>query len=334
MRSELAKLAEALGRKKQATAYGTYEQVPGRGVGHLEELIDAPFEQRRLFTIDPRSSWNVDGQDALYAAMGYDTMPSQGMIGAFTPQAGGLEINPGMAAPFQLPATEADRARALDRMSRAESVRAYIDAQNAGAGHLVTPLAATPASERTSLIIDMPSSPSRGEMTGLDDLAKTYGFFPVDTGAGMSFINNPFSPQGEARTATSAGQAAKDIARQGTMLSQGAITPARLDSVFEEYEPLWREPGTGAATRKFLNDVLADEEIAAALEPTLMQKAEANFLRDMESQRTTGYAVREDIQRARQILASSGLKGLKQALESGAVLPAAAAAILLQNRDD
>ncbi len=329
----LAALAELLGKRRFAKAYGTYEQVPGRGIGHLEELIEAPYDERATFTLDPRSTWNADGKDALYSALGYSTQPSRGMIGAFTPRAGGLEINPGMAAAFEAPADAAGRALALEDMRRVESARAYIDAQNAGAGHMVMPLLATPEAERTSLVIGREGSPSRDEMSELVRLAGDYGFFPVDTGRGMSFINNPFSPQGESRTAEGTLQAARDMAADAPQLLAGQASPVRMDSVYEEYEPLFRDRGTGAATRKFLDDIMADERVAAALEPELMRKAEANLVRDMEKQRTSGYAVREDIQRAREILSSLGLKGLKQALESGAVLPGAAAAILLGDDD-
>ena len=331
--SMLRRLAETLRRRRMGAAYGTYEQVPGRGIGHLEELIEAPYDERAAFTLDPRSTWNRDGKDVLYSALGYATQPSRGMIGAFTPKAGGLEINPGMAAPLDVPVDPSGRARALEDMRKAESARAYIDAQNAGAGHMVLPLRTTPEAERTSLVIERGDSPSRDEMAELVRLAGDYGFFPVDTGRGMSFINNPFSPQGESRTAESAINAAEAMAAEVPTTLLPEITPARMESVYEEYEPLFRSRGTGAATRKFLDDIMADERVAAALEPELMRKAEANLVRDVEKQRTSGYAVREDIQRARQILSRSGLTGLKQALESGAILPAAAAAILLDDDD-
>ncbi len=336
MAGGLSNLAQALRRRKLGQAYGTYEQTPGRGVGHLEELIDAPYSERLSFTLDPRSSWDVGGEDALYKSLGYRMQPTQSMIGAFRPKAGGLEINPGTAAAFMMPATEAAKSRALRDMTAVESARAFIDAQNAAAGHLLSPLQTTPPEELTSFALELAQSPTRDSMEGLVNLAEEYGFFPVDTGSGMSFINNPFVPQGEARTGASMEALAQELpdTRLATLAPGAAATPARIDSVFEEYEPLLKVRGAGGATRKFLDDVLGNPEVASAIEPELMRKAEANFLRDMEKQRTSGYAVREDIQLARQILASQGITGLKKALESGAVLPAVAAAILMPERDE
>ena len=337
--SPLMRLMQTLKRPRKAAGYGTYEQTPGRGIGHLEELIDAPFDERLQFSIDPRSSWGAGGEDALYRAMGYSMRPTQTMVGAFKPKAGGLEINPGMAAAFDLPATPEARDRALRDMATAESARAFIDAQNAGAGHIASPFAMAPQSERTGFALDMPISPSTSQMRALDELATRYGFFPVDTGRGMSFVNNPFVPEGEARTGESMAQLlsegalGQDISDLGY---SGRATPARLDSVFQEYEPLFAksQEGMGLATRKFLEDIESNPDVAAAIEPELMRKAEANLLRDMEKQRTSGYAVREDIQRARQILAAGGIAALKRALDSGAVLPAAAAAILLSDPEE
>jgi hypothetical protein len=330
----LRKLAETLRRTGQASGYGTYEQVPGRGIGHLEELIDAPFGERMRFTMDPRSSWDVDGQDALYRAMGYQPRQTQSMIGAFKPSAGGLEINPGRVAGLNIPATEAERAKTIRDMQAAESARAYIDAQNAGAGHMVFPLADTPSSDRTSFVADMSRSPTRDEMSGLVELANQYDFFPVDTGYGVSFINNPYEPQGAVRTGQSMADLARTLPDTGAFPPGVEITPARIDSVFEDYEKLFARPGSGAATRKFLDDVLGNPDVAQAIEPDLVRKAEANLLRDIEKQRTSGYAVRDDIQLARRILASEGIAGLKKALEAGAVLPAAAAAILMPDREE
>ena len=334
----LMKLMDALSRRRKAAGYGTYEQTPGRGIGHLEELIDAPFDERLQFSIDPRSSWDAGGQDAMYRAMGYPTRPTQMMVGAFKPTGGELEINPGMAAAIDFPATPDARSNALRDMSTAESARAFIDAQNAGAGHVVSPFAMAPQSERTGFALDIGRSPSREEMPGFVDIANKYGFFPVDTGRGMSFINNPFVPAGEARTGESLQQLMEgDLGSDLGQLGYGSrAVPARLDSVFQEYEPLFAKSkeGMGLATRKFLDDMMSNPEMAAAIEPELMRKAEANLLRDIEKQRASGYAVREDIQRARQILAAGGIAGLKRALESGAVLPAAAAAILLSDPEE
>ena len=64
------------------------------------------------------------------------------------------------------------------------------------------------------------------------------------------------------------------------------------------------------------------------IEPELRQKARANMLRDAEIAESTGMPVREDIQRARNILSDGGIDALKKALNDGVVLPAAVMAVL------
>jgi len=64
------------------------------------------------------------------------------------------------------------------------------------------------------------------------------------------------------------------------------------------------------------------------MEPELIEKAKSNMLRDTEWSERTGMPIREDIQRARQYLIDGGLKALRQALDSGVVLPAAAGVLV------
>jgi hypothetical protein len=52
------------------------------------------------------------------------------------------------------------------------------------------------------------------------------------------------------------------------------------------------------------------------------------MLRDQEISESTGMPVREDIQRARNILSDGGIDALKKALNDGVVLPAAVMAVL------
>ena len=317
--------------RPKVRAFGTYEQVPGAGIGHLEELIGQPYSVRKQFSESPLSSWDKGGADALYGALNQVMRPSRGMVGAFTPEGGSLEINPGMVARFEAPMDTGEVARALRNMSTAESGRAYVDAQNAGAGHMVFPIDATPDAEKTSLIVSLGRSPSQSEMGELAGLADRYGFFPVDTGKGLSFINNPYSDVGGSRTAESLRSFVDSP--EGGMIGQavgsGEATPARIDSVYEPYQSEFAERGSGKATEKFLADMFANKEAADAMEPALRSKAGANYLRDQQMSQQTGFAVREDIQLARRILLEHGISGLKRALESGVVLPAVAAAVLM-----
>jgi hypothetical protein len=331
--SVLSSLAKAVRRGKLGKAFGTYEQTPGKGIGHLEELINAPYAERLKYTQNPMASWNRNGVDKMYSALGYDMLPSREMVGAFTPQGGTLEINPGMVGNFDVPMTEDAIASALRDMGTAESARAYVDAQNAGAGHLVSAIRQTPEDKMTSFVLDMRRSPTQNEMADIDALAQRYGFFGVDTGKGVSFINNPYSTQGEGRTAEGLAQLLEGE-MMGSLPKGSEGTPVRIDSIYEPYESLYHQPGSGEATQKFLADMLANPEAAAKIEPELRSKAGANYLRDDARAKETGWAIREDIQRARRILLEGGIASLKRALESGVVLPAAAAAVLMPQKNE
>ena len=66
-----------------------------------------------------------------------------------------------------------------------------------------------------------------------------------------------------------------------------------------------------------------------ALEPEMRTKSYWNMMRDEERAATTGSIMRDDIQRARKIIAEGGYDGLRAALEAGVILPAAVMGVLL-----
>lgn len=322
-------------QKKAAKVFGTYEQTPGAGIGHLEELIGAPYSERLKFTMDPRSSWDVGGEDRLYKALGYSMQPSRTMVGAFKPDGRKLEINPGMVARFQVPSEEGAISSTLRDMATVESARAYLDAQRAGAGHVVHAMRASPPSERTSLLFGTGASPTVEQMTDLDALASRYNFFPIDTGQGVSFMNNAYTDVGAART----GKDVKELMGQiepevGKSLPGYKMTPAKMSGIYEEYGGAYEVPGSGQATRKFLSDMEANPETAARIEPELMAAAVPKNERDVELSGAKGYALRDDILRARAILAKGGIIGLRHALETGVVLPAAVMAVLMPRQEE
>jgi len=107
------------------------------------------------------------------------------------------------------------------------------------------------------------------------------------------------------------------------------VRAAKVDTVYQDYESLWRQGvGSGASTTKFLDDLDEVPSIRNAIEPIIRRKAAQNLARDEAMAASSGLAVRLDVQEARKILVDKGLAGLRAALNNGAILPAVAAAVV------
>jgi len=305
----------------------TYEQAPGANTGQLEGILSRPFAERQAF--EDAATWtNAQGIDDLYSSGGMLAQPTNQMVGAYTPSSTGvLEINPGKSARplVQQSAGEIipSEARLLDI---GESSRAYIDVQNAGAYHKVIPDSQTKAGERTSVNIELDGSPDPETMSRASQIAEQNGFFAVDTGNGVNFVNDIYSDVGGARTGTSLGKELKgQLGQEIESLLGKRVNRVKVQAGYEDYESAWRSgQGSGAATEQFLNKLDENPTFAANIEPALKRKAAANIARD----EAAGFPQREDVRNARQILIDKGIEGLRSALKSGAVLPAIVAAVL------
>jgi len=319
-------------------AAGTFEQIPGAGTGMLEGIVDAPFGQRQDYS--NRVSWNDGrGRDSLYSAAGLMTEPSRDAMGAFTPASGITEFNPATVA---RPLTQTNnQLLQADRqiLNVTEAARAFVDAQNAGAYHRVIPSGQTKAGERTSLEIDLQRPVSQRELDKLNSIAQSQGYFAVDYGNGVRFINDAFeSPIGIQRAETMG-----KTPRFGTdelkqlqpqileVVGDANINRVKIDSGYLDYESALAKinAGSGMATQQFLDYLSENATVARNIEPRLRAKAAENLQRDANFSTQTGMSLREDIQNARRILADTGIEGLRDALAKGALLPAAVGAVLL-----
>ena len=319
------------------TANATSEQIPGAGTGVLEGIVDAPLSDRMAYTNDPRSSWrNEAGQDRLYSGAGLLTEPSNTMVGAYTPEGTGvLEINPGEVSRPLVQMETVDGQRVISPRDRgildtAESSRAYVDAQNAGAWHKVVPGAK--GGEQTSVFVNMDASPAPETMAALSDFASRNGMFAVDTGKGVSLINDPWSDIGANRTGASLGKELKGDFNSELLAIVGdnvKVDRVKIETGYLDYEEAWRAgQGSGKATAQFLEALDDSPALREKLEPELRRKAQMNMERDAEVAARTGMPLRDDVQEARRILAEEGLNGLRAAMLKGALLPAVAAAAI------
>ena len=318
-------------------ANATYEQAPGANTGQLEGILGRPFGERQAF--EDVATWaNSQGIDDLYSSGGLLTQPTNQMVGAYTPASTGvLEVNPGKVARPLVQQSEGQiiptEAGLLDI---GESSRAYIDVQNAGAYHKIIPDSQTKAGERTSVNIDLPGSPDPETMSAASELASQNGFFAIDTGNGINFVNDIYSPIGGKRTGANVGKdLSGSLGQQIESLFGAPGTRVKIQTGYEDFEEAWQAgQGSGKATEQFLNKLDENPTFAMSIEPALQRKAAANIARDDAA----GFPQRDDVRNARQIFVAQGIEGLRSALKSGAVLPAIAAAVLtplaLQDSDE
>ena len=305
----------------------TYEQAPGANTGQLDGILDLPFEDRLAF--ENAATWqNSRGLDDIYSSGGLLTQPTNTMVGAYTPQATGiLEINPGQVArPLVQQAGGEIIPSSAGLLDIAESSRAFIDVQNAGAYHKVIPDSQTKMGERSSINLAMDASPEPELMSDISSLADEYGFFAVDTGTGVNFVNDIYSPVGAGRTGGTLGKELKgELGSKLDSLVGSKGSRVKVQAGYEDYEAAWQAgEGSGKATTQFLDKLDQNPTFATAIEPALKRKAAANIERDAVG----SFKGRKDVQRARRILADKGIDGLKAAIAAGTILPAIAMVVL------
>ena len=318
-------------------ANATYEQAPGANTGQLEGILGRPFGERQAF--EDVATWvNSQGIDDLYSSGGLLAQRTNPNVGSYTPASTGvLEINPGQVArPLVQQSDGAIIPSEANLLDIGESSRAYIDVQNAGAYHKVIPDSQTKAGDRTSVTVPLDGSPDQGQMAQAVALAEANGFFAIDTGFGINFVNDIYSDIGAARTGADVGKALKgDFGKQIESLLGAPGARVKVQTGYEDFEDAWKAgQGSAAATRQFLDKLDENPTFAISIEPALQRKAAANIARDDAA----GFPQRADVRNAREIFIKQGYEGLRSALKSGAVLPAIAAAVLsplaLQDSDE
>lgn len=264
----------------------------------------------------------------MYSSGGLLSQPTNTMVGAYTPQSTGiLEINPGkVARPLVQQAEGNILPSDAGLLDIAESSRAFIDVQNAGAYHKVIPDSQTKMGDRSSINLPMDSSPEPELMSQISNLAEKNGFFAVDTGNGVNFVNDIYSPIGSKRDGSTLGKELKgDLGKELESLVGSKGTRVKVQAGYEDYEAAWQAgEGSGRATQQFINKLDENPTFATAIEPALRRKAAANLERDVAS----GFSGRNDVKNARSILANEGLDGLKAAIAAGIILPALAMLVL------
>ncbi len=313
-------------------ASGTHEAITGVGTGHLEGLAKAPAEVRQRYSDDKASLWEDDkGRDILYSDVGLLTEPTDAAQGVYRAAGGEMEFNPARSANPLLNIVTEGGTRQVSPEGRAimdavEGTRAAMDAQNAGAWHKL--ITGNKAGSNSSLAITMDNRITSEDMAKLADFAERNGMFAVDTGRGISLINDPWSEAGKARTGVTLG---KDLKKAfgnelKSILPEGAkYDRVTADTGYIDYLDAWRAgEGSGEVTRKLQSLFDNQPELLNRLDQSegLRKKALQKLERDEKYAKKSNLPIREDLQTARRIVARDGLKGLFRALGEGVALPA------------
>lgn len=323
-------------------AHATHEAMPGAETGHMPLSVGASAEERAAFSADPRSTWaNAPGErDAIYGGMSIPgtgvaarVRPTTEMQGLYTTPGGVTEANPGWNA-RPLVAFDAGKSKTVAPADQAmlnagEATRGYIDAQQAAAWHKHW-LNGAPG-ESNSLFIPREGKATPEQLMELQKLTAPHGLGDVaDTGRGITATNFWPPPEKDIGAALRAnkGQLEADI-RQVT---GGTPYRTKMDSNLIDYSDAWKAgEGSGAATKQLLEHVNQTPQLRTALNenPHIPKNAVNRLYRDKDWAEKWG-APRKDIQNARRIIGEGPgwIDRLEAAVKSGALLPAAAIAIL------
>lgn len=304
------------------TAFGTSERVPYIKAGHLSGIVGGDEALRAAYSNDPRASWSPEGRDILIDALGgYQRSPLDA-TGFYTPPGGVLETNPATVTRPLVGVTEG----AVDPASRgmmnvSEAVRAYIDAQGAGAWH--KPIANAAPGEMGSVFTPLEGAAEPDTLRKLQEIGGRYGLGDVvDTGQGVTLTKfYPGTPPGGKER----GKALRgDLGREIGELTGSMPGRVKVDSGYLPTFELEKQPGSGVVTRN-LRELLSKypESVLQKLDENeaLRQRALSGAALDEEMAQKGYGEAREDIQRARRIIGEKGFKGLFDALDKGVVLP-------------
>ena len=179
----------------------------------------------------------------------------------------------------------------------------------------------------TSLAIPTDQPLTLAQIGSLRELGAKHGLGDVvDYGRGSVMTSFYPGPPTLAELGKSMkGGLAADVERVTGFKPEGV----KIDAGYVGYEDALKKPGSGEAT-KILEDALNSPEAPAMLakldkNTALRAKVLDRLNRDAEYAAKTGQPVREDIQRARQIISEGGFSGLFEARRAGVALPALAA---------
>ena len=300
-------------------ANATYEAVSSPATGHLQGLLDAPFDVRKAYTAEPSGSWNTSpsGRDIGYTAA--RMMPGEAVdtVGRF-----GAEVSPAsVARPLTAIFTGADDTRQLTpgsikSLNAVEASRAFFDAQEAGAWHKILP--AKKAADYTGATIDFGRNISPDEMKKIAPLFEAKGYDIASSPRGVSVL----TLRDEAAKGEAFSKDVRDIVRNNKGLFSGSnIDIGRAETGYIDYGDQWRSKVPGSVTERMLQTVEQAPETMKYLEgnPAYREAVASRNVRDLDYAAKGFGVAREDVIRARKIFKEQGFDGLRKAAKAGIV---------------
>jgi hypothetical protein len=302
-------------------ANATYEAVSSPVTGHLQGLLDAPFEERLKYTFDPRGSWDTSasGRDIGYTASGLLPGESSFTVGRFKDSA-----NPAFVArPVIGTETTATGERVMTpgsegALNAVEASRAYFDAQEAAAWHKIMP--AKNADAYTGVTIDFGRDFTKADMEKVAPLFESKGYYLASAPDGVTIMTNSNTPVGK--------EFSNDI-RQVLKNNKDIFSKTKTDfgvlkSNYIDYGDAWSSGVPGSVTKELLKYIDTAPVTGSKLEGSQLYRntVKARNTRDLAAEKSNLGKVRADMVRAREIFAKDGWDGLRKAAEAGTV-PAA-----------
>lgn len=323
----------------------TYEYVPGANTGHVAQVADLPFEQRKAYgdvgRWDPESQLGpgqealrtpygdvgAGRRDALYSALGFRQLPSIDSVGNYTNSAGVLEQNPMTIARPLLDfrtggkniAPNTVNPNTLNATKAVETLRGVIDAQENMAMNL--PVTMSSRKGKSNVLLDRGMPPNRQEMNSILDALRGSGFEGDVTATNRGALIFNFQDD--------AAKAQRNLLRRQDALERalpGSLaTKASNEGFYVPAMSAANEANQGIATTRALQ-AFADAPEQAALNVGESESVRNIIKQKMARDEARGGA-RPDIQEMRRFFAEADWPKAVKLMRKG-MTPAAAVAAL------
>jgi hypothetical protein len=307
------------GSPQSAFAYSTFETIPGRGVGHLEGLIDEELGKRRHFASRAAAPFkDIQGRDVLQGALGLKPIETRTMTGSYRPEGEmaytgsryPLETQPGFASGVEVPLGSGLSVpkRTRQELTAAEALRGLMTAQRGSPWNVQIP------TETGESMLAIP--PRKGR---IDPEAMRYSaqllpedMFMSDFGSGVAIV-----PSGKKLT-----EAERDLITE-RLGAERSVPTKFVGDYFDYSKELTQPPGSGAATRKMLSalEPLSSKKVGALSEAARRPAGELYELYE-QTAKSRGEPYREDLMNLLRVLRDKGIPGVATGLAAGQAFPA------------
>jgi hypothetical protein len=292
----------------------SYEIVPGVGTGHFPKVNERPTDAakaaeadalRTAYSLDPRSKWDVEGQDLFYRTLGrggetrrvqgaYVAEPGPGVAPTAQPV---VETNEGwvtrpivkMDSPFELSRASQNELDAVERL------RSTVDWQNRG--NWLVEVRPLDEKDINALKVPLDKSLTKEQMGPIARQADAHGLFVTNRGSDLLLIpkESPRIADEKALVDGPLGRAIQNV------LGPVAIGRGKFISgnIGNEAALAVQNQNRGLATEKLLESFRQAPEVRAALEKEklIRDAIEARLARDRDWSKDLNDLTRPDRER-------------------------------------